>query len=124
MYQEPLVVVTQDLPKKLTDETPTIPVDGKNEQDSVQIPGVRDIKHHNLKTESDELDRSTSQTLDKHGKKESSGIRLSSRRRTASKFVTPEVLSHNRQNESPPSSPPQAVSRGRGRGRAKRLRRS
>ncbi|CAI2734023.1 unnamed protein product [Schistosoma spindalis] len=125
MYQEPLVVVTQDLPKKLTDETPTIPVDRKNEQDSVKIPGVRNITHHNLKTESDELDRSTSQTLDKHGKREKSSIRLSSRRRTASsKFVTPEALSHNHQNESPPSSPPRSVSRGRGRGRAKRLRRS
>uniref|UniRef100_A0A5K4F422 SANT domain-containing protein n=2 Tax=Schistosoma mansoni TaxID=6183 RepID=A0A5K4F422_SCHMA len=125
IYQKPLVVFTQDLTKNLTDETPAISVDGKNEQDSVQIPEVRDITHLNMKTESDELDRSTSQALGKHGEKINNSVRLSSRRRTASsKFVAPETLSHNHLNESQLSSPPQSVSRGRSRGRAKRLRRS
>ncbi|CAH8572891.1 unnamed protein product [Schistosoma turkestanicum] len=121
IYQEPLVIVTQDWAKKIIDQKPTVPVGGKNEELS-QISEAQNTTYNSLKIESNEPDSPTSHTLDKtHGKKVN--VRLSSRRRTASsKYVTPEVLSHSH-NESP-SSPPQPVSRGRSRGRAKRSRRS
>ncbi|KAK4467381.1 hypothetical protein MN116_008842 [Schistosoma mekongi] len=120
MCQEPLVVSTEDREdgtEKIADET--ISIGAENiKQNPAQIYESTHTAYDNLKTESDE---STSYT---QGGKMSNNIRLSSRRRTASsKLVTPKVLSHNHQSESPPSSPqPSLVSRGRG--RAKRLRRS
>ncbi|TNN09465.1 REST corepressor 1 [Schistosoma japonicum] len=122
MCQEPSVVGAEDRvdeTEKLTDETISIGAE-KIKQDPANISESAHTAHDNLKTESDES------TPDKQDGKVSNNIRLSSRRRTASsKFVTPEVLSHNHQSESPPSSPQVSlVSRGRGRGRAKRLRRS